>query len=200
MEISMQTQTNTTLLLGLKDPRDESAWRQFDHRYRPLILTVARRLGLQDSDAEDAAQETITAFIESYRQEKYQKDKGKLRLWLYGIARHKIRDIIRKHTRAEKPITDKTNATRFFNQVEDTHIESAWEEEWEKAILRQALEEVRQQINPQMFESFYLYALEQWSAKRVAAHLQISEDLVYQNKRRTLVKLREIMPKMEEIW
>ena len=148
----MQTQTNTTLLLGLKDLRDETAWRQFDHRYRPLILTVARRLGLQDSDAEDAAQETIAAFIDAYRQGKYHKDKGKLRLWLYGIARHKIRDIIRKRSRVEKPITDKTDATRFFDQVEDTHIESAWEEEWEKAVLRQALEEVRQQINPQMYE------------------------------------------------
>ena len=196
----MQTQTNTTLLLGLKDLRDETAWRQFDRRYRPLILNVACRLGLQDSDAEDAAQETIAAFIDAYRQEKYDKDKGKLRVWLYGIARHKIRDILRKRSRGEKPITDKTDATQFINQVEDTHIESAWEEEWEKAVLRQVLEEVRQQINPQMFESFYLYALEQWPAKRVAAHLQISEDLVYQNKRRTLLKLRESLPRMEEIW
>ncbi len=196
----MYTQTNTTLLQGLKNPQDQTAWRQFDNRYRPLILTVAQRLGLQESDAEDAAQDTIAAFMESYRKEKYRKDKGKLRGWLYGIARHKIRDVLRKRSQAEKLVTDKTDAEQFFDQAEDTHLEIAWQEEWEKAVLRQALEEVRLQINPHMFESFYLYALEQWPAKRVAAHLQISEDRVYQNKRRTLMKLRELLPKIEDIW
>ena len=40
MEISMQTQTNTTLLLGLKDLRDETAWRQLD-----FIRGIASRRG-----------------------------------------------------------------------------------------------------------------------------------------------------------
>jgi len=50
----MQTRTSSTLLEGLKDPADRTSWIEFDRRYRPLVFLVARRMGLQAVDAEDA--------------------------------------------------------------------------------------------------------------------------------------------------
>jgi RNA polymerase sigma factor (sigma-70 family) len=198
--MSMLTRTSTMLLNGLRDPSDKTCWEQFDGRYRPLVLAVGRRLGLQEADVEDAAQEAMAAFVQAYRRNQYDRDKGRLRDWLCGIASHKIRDIQRKRSRQEKPVTDKTDAANILNQIEDHRMKTFWEDECKKAILRQSLEEVRREVDPRAFEAFQLFALQQWPATRVAAHLQISEDVVYQNKRRILARVRKILPQMEEIW
>jgi RNA polymerase sigma-70 factor (ECF subfamily) len=194
------TRTNTVLLEGLKNPGDRVSWETFDARYRPIILAVAKRLGLQEADAEDAAQETMAAFVERYRQQGYDRGKGRLRDWLRGIARHKVQDILRRNSRREVPVGDKTDATGFLNQVEDEQVQTVWEDEWEKAVLRQCLEEVKQEVSPRTFEAFELFALRDWPAKRVASHLQVSEDTVYQGKSRILARIRELLPEMEKVW
>ena len=196
----MYTQTSTTLLEGLADSGDQGAWRKFDARYRPLVLAVARRLGLQNSDAEDAAQETMTAFVQAYRQRQFDRQKGSLKDWLRGFAYHKVRDLQRRRGRQEKPLVDKTDATRFLNQIEDKDVEAVWDEEWDNAILRQCFEEVRQAVEPRTFEAFRLLVLEEWPAKRVASHLQVTEDVVYQSKSRILARVRELLPRVAAVW
>ena len=197
---ALLTRTNTALLEGLKDSGDEAAWREFDARYRPLVVAVARRMGLQPSDAEDAAQETMAAFVQAYRQGRYDRQEGRLRDWLRGIACHKVRDLQRRQGRCEKPAADRTDATRLLDQVPDEAPEAAWDAEWEKALLRQCLEEVRREVQPQTFEAFTLLALHEWPARRVAEHLQISEDVVYQSKSRVLKRVRELAAHLREIW
>ncbi|MCK4623811.1 MAG: sigma-70 family RNA polymerase sigma factor [Phycisphaerae bacterium] len=188
------------MLEGLKSSSDRSAWRTFDTRYRPLVMIVAKRLGLQEADAEDVAQETMAAFVEAYRQGRYERERGRLRDWLRGIACHKVRDFQRRRGRQEQLVADRTDATRFLNQIEDDHVKIVWDDEWSKGVLRQCLEEVRDEVAPRTFEAFKLFALQQWSAKRVASYLQVSEEIVYQSKSRILVRIRKLFPQMEKIW
>lgn len=196
----MLTRTSTILLKGLEDTDDQSSWQVFDGRYRPLLLALGRRLGLQQADTEDVAQETMAAFLRAYRQHRYDREKGRLRDWLGGIARHKIRDLQRRQSRQELVVADKPDATRFLSQVADGHIDVVWEEEWRKGVLRQCLEEVRREVEPRTFEAFELFALRQWPAKRVADHLRVTQDVVYQSKSRILVRIRQILPQMDSIW
>jgi RNA polymerase sigma-70 factor (ECF subfamily) len=191
------TRTSTALLEGLRDSGDESAWREFEARYRPLVFAVARRLGLQDADAEDAAQETLAAFVQAYREHRYDREKGRLRQWLRGIACHKVRDLLRRRGR-EVSASDRTDAERMLEQVPDAHAQSAWDDEWSKAVLRDCLEQVRGEVEPQTFEAFLLFALREWPARRVAEHLQISEAVVYQSKSRVLKRVRELIGGAEE--
>src|SRR5262245_26130520 len=44
------TRTTTALLEGLEDAANAPAWQAFDQRYRPLLIGLARRLGLTDDD------------------------------------------------------------------------------------------------------------------------------------------------------
>lgn len=187
----MLTRTSTILIEGLKDPENRACWEAFDARYRPLILAVARRLGLQDADAEDAAQDTIAAFIQGYRRGDYQRGKGRLRDWLCGIAGNKARDVFRRGGR-EKLIADKTDGTLFFSKVEDAKLQQAWEDEWNQAVLRQCLAQVREELPARSYEAFQLFALEQLPAREVARRLQVSEDFVYQVKHRVLARIREL--------
>ena len=48
--------TRPSLLVRLRDARDEAAWRQFVDLYAPLVYGYARKQGLQDADAHRALQ------------------------------------------------------------------------------------------------------------------------------------------------
>jgi len=187
------------LLEGLKDPASQAHWEEFDSRYRPLLLAVGRRLGLNPVDAEDAAQETATAFLVQYREGRYSREKGRLRDWLAGIMAHKVRDAQRRLHRQRALVSDR-DATSAIEQIADPSVQAAMEQEWSRAVVRQCLEDIRSEVSPQAFESFELYALQQWPAQQVSQRLGISADVVYQNKRRILKRVRELLPGMEEAW
>ena len=51
--------THHTLLLRLRDSRDEEAWRQFVELYAPAVFRTCRRRGLQEADAADVTQEVL---------------------------------------------------------------------------------------------------------------------------------------------
>ena len=193
----MLTRTSTILLEGLKDLSNGAAWQEFDARYRPLLMAVGRRLGLREADAEDAAQETVAAFLRDYREGSYSRERGRLRDWLAGIMSHKVRDVQRRQVREDRILRENPPAAE---SAADDRIKVVMDEEWAKATLRQCLEEVRKEVSPQMFESFELSAMQLWPAGQVAKRLGISVDAVYQNKCRLLQAIRELLPKMEELW
>ena len=178
------TRTSTILLNGLKDSSDPVAWSEFDSRYRPILLTVARRLGLHGADAEDAVQETMTTFMLAYRQEKYERDKGRLRDWLYGMARHKIREIQRKLSKKELPFSGHHEDNNRLDEIEDHRVKAVWDQEWNHAILRQALDQLKLDVSPRMCDIFDLYVLQQWPVQRIASQLKVSHDVIYKTKSR----------------
>ena len=196
----MLTQTNTSLLMGLRDRDNELVWSEFFARYQPLLVAFARRLGLNEQDSEDAAQETLMAFVNAYREGGYDRDKGRLRTWLFGIASHKARDVQRRRGR-ELVVTDDSGTTGFLDRVpDDEHLSRIWDAEWQQAIVRKCLEEVRGQVQPQTLEAFELFALKGWSAEQVGKHLGMTENAVWIAKNRVLSRLREMQKYLEENW
>jgi RNA polymerase sigma-70 factor (ECF subfamily) len=191
------TITNTFLLAGLKD-RDENVWEQFCTRYQPLLVAFAKRMGLKEQDAQDAAQETLLAFLSAYREGGYAREKGRLRTWLFGIASHKVRDIQRRRGR-EVVVADNPDTTAFMDKVaDDEHMTQAWDEEWQRAVMKQCLDEVRTQVKPKTMEAFELFALQGWPAEKVAAHLNMTENAVWIAKNRVLSRLRKFQEYLEE--
>lgn len=196
----MITRTSTDLLEAMKDPANQPAWREFDHRYRPLVLAVARRLGLDQADAEDAAQDTLAAFLEAYHRQQYDRQKGHLRGFLRVVAYNKVRDIQRRSARYNKHLAAGSGRTDFMAGIPDEHVEAMWDQELSKAVLRQCLQEVRHELSPHMFEAFELVTLRQWPPKKVAEHLGVSTAVVYQSKHRVLNRIRALLPEMDSIW
>ena len=93
------SKTTTAMLQALHDPHDVATWQEFDTRYRPVLIGFARNFGLDDADAADVAQDTLTRFLEQYRDGRYERERGRLGAWLVGIARYRILDLRRKHGR-----------------------------------------------------------------------------------------------------
>lgn len=197
------TLTSTSLLEGLKDPGNGDTWRAFVERYRPMLVSYARRsFGMSRADAEDAAQEAMNAFFEQYMKGAYDRDKGRLRKWLFGIATNKNRALLRKNARTpEIQVSGQTTSTGFMDRVpDDTQLEQAWDKEWQRAIFRQCFEEVRHELDEKTINAYIQYAKEQQPAETVAAELGMSINAVYLAKHHVLKRIRDMIPTMEEVW
>lgn len=196
----MVTATSTSLLIALKNQENDGVWTTFCTRYQPLLLAFARKLGLTEHEAEDAAQDTLIAFARSYEEGAFDPEKGRLRKWLLGIAAHKVRDIQRRRGREYVP-EENTDATGLLNGLPDDHTMSEiWEAEWERAVLASCLEDVRQHVEPSTVQAFELFVLQEWPAERVAAHLGMTPNAVFKAKRRVLSRMREAYQYLQQNW
>lgn len=196
-----QTMTNTILLEGLRDAGNKTIWRSFVERYRPLIVKYAMRFGMSESDAQDAAQHSLLAFCTSYQKGKYAREQGRLRHWLFGIARNQIRNAIRRRPRHEVQVAAEPDQTDFFDRIsDDDRAEQAWEGEWRDAVLRQCLQEVRSEFDAKSLEAFELFAWKGLPAQEVGQQLGMTPNAVFIAKHRIMKRLREIVPQMEQMW
>ncbi len=92
--------TRPSLLARLKDWSQQTAWREFDHDYGPLLRNVARKAGLADAEADEVLQETLIAVAKKLREFKHAGNRGSFRAWLYQQARWRIADQFRARARA----------------------------------------------------------------------------------------------------
>lgn len=185
----MIADTNTYLLVGLEDSANERVWAEFCARYRPVLLSFGRRLGLREDDAQDAAQETLLAFADCYRRGQYTRDKGRLRNWLYGIARNQIH-LLRRRDERQRATTAAEIDRRLEEQPEADELAAAWEEEWRRGLIQNCLEEAHRHFGEETVRAFVLFVLQEWPAEQVAEHLGMTRNAVFKAKRRVLLHMR----------
>lgn len=195
----MEWLTTTTILDRLRDAKDNSAWSSFLERFRAPITSFSMKLGLRPSDAEDVAQETLLAFLESYRKNAFDRGRGRLSHYLFGIAHNKILLARRKIGSQEAQVGVAEDETNFWSALPDkADAQDKWEQEWREAVIRQGLEQVRREVSAQTFEAFRLVVFEQMEPAAVAERLAMTRNAVFIAKHRVGSRLRELRAAFEE--
>ena len=189
--------TNTELLQGLSNPANRTVWTQYVERYRPLLERTAQRAGLRVADAEEVAQVALVDFADAYARGEYRRDQGRLRAWLFGILRNRVRDRGRELGR-EREL--RAGETALDGVPAPADLERIWDEEWQAAILRRCAVLVRAEVRPETFEAFERHVMQGEAVAQVAAELSLTPEQVYDAKRRILRRLRELRPVLEETW
>lgn len=190
------TRTTTVLLEGLHDAGNESVWQEFDTRYRPIVEAFARRLGLRDADAADVAQETMVQFLGEYQDGKYDRERGRLRSWLMGIARFKIAGVYRKRASKREARGD----SAMMNLEDDARLTLIWDDERRAVVLRAAMEELRTttKASDRTVRAFEMLIMHQVPVATVAEEMNMSAQEVYLAKSRMAKRLREIVERLEQ--
>jgi RNA polymerase sigma-70 factor, ECF subfamily len=184
--------TTTQVLEDLRGDGESPAWSEFDRHFRKVVVGFALASGLSRQDAEDAAQETMLAFVKSFREGKYDRERGRLRDWLFGVARRVVLNLRSKRP-LEHLIADKTTGTSFWDLVKDDKgVEELWQAEWRNMVLGQCMEQARAESDPKIFQAFEMYGLREMPVERVAEELGMSRNAVYIAKSRILSRLREL--------
>ena len=193
--------TTAALLEGLHDAGNDTAWREIDARFRPVLIGIGRHLGLTETDAADAAQETLLQFFCAYRGNRYDKDRGRLRTWIIGIARKRIADVNRKRARERKHLNSFGEATRSGTDTSGEAVfDEAWDTECRRVLLWRALDELSKstRTRPKTIRAFKLFAIDGRPAKAVARDVGMTVQSVHMARFHCLRRLRRITARLAE--
>lgn len=188
------TRTTTQLLDALHDNANEPVWLAIDARYRPVVTSMARRLGLTDADADEVAQQTLTEFVKAYGENRYDRAKGRLSSWILGIAHHSIIRVLKRGKRED------STTTSLGEVVDEPALRSIWADERDRAILAQAIEVLRGEsgVDDRTLLAFELTSLRGVPAQEAASQCNMSVDQVYVAKSRIVKRLRTLVEQLTE--
>jgi RNA polymerase sigma-70 factor (ECF subfamily) len=165
-------------------------------RYTPLLSYWARRLGLQDQDADDLVQEVLIVIVQklpgfhfqpeaSFRGPKgsFRGPEGSFRGWMRTILINKWRDRRKRRKAVPLEVDVQTPAPGDSGTLE--------EREHQLYILGRALRMMAFTFEPATWQACWETVVCGRSATQVAAELGITVNAVYLARRRVLRRLRQ---------
>jgi RNA polymerase sigma-70 factor (ECF subfamily) len=191
--------TTTELLVALRRGRDEPAWNLFVDRYRPVLVGVARQLGLGAEDSQDAAQQTLLEFVRDFGLGRYDRTRSRLRSWLMAILRHRVADLhrlrVRQGTRDSRSDIELAELDRSASET----LDRMWQSELDRRVLEEALGRLRAdaQIADRSLRAFELTVLQDVPAEAAAEACGMTVNAVYIARGRIASRLRRIIAALE---
>jgi len=195
--------TRASLLDRLRDVEDQRSWQHFFDTYWRLIHGVALKAGLSEVEAQEVVQETVISVARHLPEFRYDPKVCSFKTWMLRLTRWRIIDQIRKHVPGAQPIESLDDATALATLDELTggkapELEAVWNEEWEKAVLARAIEQLKPRVSPDQFQMFDLYVLRRMPVTEVARLLGTNVARVYLAKHRLSKLLREAIGEFEK--
>lgn len=194
-------ETNPSLLVRLRDRADEEAWFEFVELYRPAIVRLAVRKGMQASDGEDLAQSVLAAVAGAIDRWEADQNRARFRTWLYTIANRQVIDALRR--RVHQPASGGTSIQARLSEAEERQ-ENSRLLRWE--VRRQAFHRaaalVREDFPEPTWNAFWLVAVDGLPPAEVAQRIGKTIGAVYAAKgrvmRRLMQKIHELEPDFAE--
>ena len=182
--------TQPSLLSRVRDPADDTAWREFDAKYRELILRYCRARGLQTTDAEDVRQIAMANLSKSLRSFEYRPARGRFRGYLGQVVRSAIS---RHFGRPDAPARAlDTNVMAAVEANDGGQADELWEREWVRHHYRLAMQGIRATFDLRSVQMFdRLLAGDRVS--QLASDFETTTQAVHKVKQRIRDRLKELI-------
>ncbi len=198
----LEPETRPSLVLRLREERDQQAWTEFVELYEPLLLRVMRQRGLQEADARDVTQQVIVAVSQAV--DRWQSDgrEASFRRWLFAIARKLALKFVQRGSSqqgvAKRGIggTDMLELLDRWPEPEHRTV-SEFDDEYQQQVLAWATEQVRLEFRPTTWQAFVETSVHGRSISEVAAELKMSTGSVYVARSRIIARLRAKVEEFE---
>ena len=190
-------ETRPSLLLRIRDPADQAAWHEFVEIYRPVIVRLARRKGMQDADADDVAQQVLLAVGKAVEQREHDPQRAKFGTWLGRIAHNTILNAL---TRG-KP--DRGSGNSAVAAVLNAHESRAGPDsdllqlEYRREVFRWAARQVRVEFQKATWDAFWRTAVEGRPVDAVAEELAKNPGSIYAARSRVMRRIQEKVTEYE---
>jgi RNA polymerase sigma-70 factor (ECF subfamily) len=183
--------TSLSLLDRLRQD-DAASWEQLIGLYGSLVYSWCRQWGLQSTDAADVVQEVFRSVAAHLGQFRRDRPGDSFRKWLKAITTNQLRDHFRRLRERPQAIGGSQAHQRMQEQPQETTLDHLATDSAEiRHVLRQALELVRADYEPQTWQAFWQTAVEGRDTRDVAAELGITANAVRIAKSRVRSRLRQ---------
>lgn len=194
----MEWITTSTIIHDLHDLSNQTAWRSFVDRFQGPVVRFIAGLGFSPEDAQDVGQETLTAFAEGLRTGRYDRDRGGLRAWLFGIAYRQAMRLRQSAGRRERMIDRGDAATRVvFEMPDEKSAGELWNTLWDRFLVEECFRQIRREFRPDNVRAFELMIKEGYDAGEAAEAVGTTTRAVYNSKHRILTRMRELRSQLE---
>jgi len=199
--------TRESLLDRLKDLGDQVSWEEFHRTYRELIYSVARRFGLNETEANEVVQDTLLVVAKKMPGFKYDPAVDSFKGWLLKVARWRILDQLERRKGSQSLRTsaatlgeDSTRTATIERVPDPAGFDPAtiWEEEWEKNLVNAALARIKRQVRPEQYEIYHLHVILERPVREVRRTLGVSAGQVYLAKHRVGALLKKEIRRLEK--
>ena len=198
MADSINYRTSPTLLANLRNsPPDQTAWADFESRYRGLIQSWCLRWGLQASDAEDITQEVMLALSRQMNRFAYDPG-GRFRGWLKTITYRAWCDFLQQENRRRDAPSGGTAVVELLHsqEVRDDFL-GEWEDEWNRQLLEEAMKRVQLRVQPHTWQAFRLLTQAGLSGNAVATRMNMKVGAVWVAKSKVQKMIQQEIRRLE---
>ena len=184
-------ETRLSLIVRLKSRADEAAWQEFVEIYRPVIVRLATRRGMQHADAEDLSQQVLVSVTKAIGRWEIAPRCARFRAWLHRVARNAI------HNALSRTAPDRgLGGEREVSLVEQTEgVEGPSSDllrlEYRREALRWAARQIRPEFHRDTWKAFWLTAIEDRTVDDVARLLHKAAGAVYAARSRVMRRLQQ---------
>jgi len=190
--------TRSSLLVRIRDARDDEAWCEFVDVYAPLVYRFARLRGLQNADAADVTQDVLQTVARTINGFQYDPERGSFRGWLLSVARSRLCDLIAGQQRQAQGSGDTRTLGVLEQQPSGDDEENFLEREFRKCVFEWAAERVRNEFEDSTWQAFWQTNVEGRAIKQVAESLGMTVGAVYAARSRVLARLKAQVEQLEE--
>ena len=143
-----------SLILRMRDRRDNDAWVEFQDRFGAVIRDWCKKWCRSSSAdvVDECVQEILTKLVRSIRQ--FDPAKGHFRGWLHEVSRNAVTDLLRRWKREPKGIGG-SDAAEWFDEVKaSTDLNERLAEEFKRHLFELASERVCASVAPEKWDVF----------------------------------------------
>jgi RNA polymerase sigma-70 factor (ECF subfamily) len=186
--------TQLSLLSRVRDPENAAAWREFEERYRELLVRFCRRRGLQHADAEDIVQVLMASLARTLPSFVYDPARGRFRDYLFRCARNAISQWAARPKHAGGSLGKGGDSCADLVGAADAAPDEAvaWEQEWVAHHYRLAMQAVRTSFDPRSIELFER-SVGGVSVAALAEEYQLSHQAVHKVRQRIRKRMEELI-------
>lgn len=184
-----QPETRPSLIVRLKDQRNEPAWTEFVCAYEPFLMQLARRQGTPERHIPDVTQQLLIAIARSVEGWRDDGRAASFRRWLSQVARNVV---VKFMTRERRQIAGQ-GGTDFLERIEqatDVATDAAQVRQYEHELIVWAAEQVRNDFQENSWRAFWQTQIEGRSVADVSADLGVSAGSIYMSRSRIFAKIR----------
>ena len=192
-------ETSESLILRLNDAQDAAAWNDFLAIYRPVVIRMARRRGLQRADADDLTQRVFMSVARKVGSWQPCTAEARFRTWLGRIARNAILNELTRGKPDRAVGGGRDDA--LINQVPDRNeLSSVLLLETHRQSMALAMSAVKPEFSTTTWKMFFQTAIEQRSVKETAEQFGRSSGAVYIARCRVMQRIREHLQNLSDFW